>query len=554
MLIHIFLGLTACGLGSMLLRREKFSRLLSLLLWAITVFLLANFYENWQIGFKDKFTYQWIQSSYYPVDINIFSTASHYAVIFPFFVIAVLSMLYNAFYRLEENKLHLNGSAALSLAALVLLVCSENYIQLLVSACVIDIFGFYMINVTAARRRYIFYNLLADAGLFMLFALIWGYLHSIDLADLAKYQKLGAHKDLVAILLLLCIFIKSGLFLFQTSMLDLQPLGQNRLAMISWLSTPVAGLVILSKTSVLLPISGYSMPILQMIAGASIFWGLVGILIMDDIRLKNIYYNLMFYGFLYGLLSCGLDLGDPRFSRLLLLGFLFGSCLLMVTVASSNELYLSCMGGFIRGLKLSFLVTLLVVAVILQNLAQLYADGYRWWSGGFAAAFILGGSYLLHQIYLGACQADERVQALLKNPNLVYGLTIGGVAAWIYMSNRFYSVEWTAAGGVFVLLLLLNPLRHLSRFYHYEKLQQADYISGFYEVFIIGPIKILGRILWLTIDFLLIEKTIINFLDKMMRLLISLFLKLHTNSLWGYAFFLLLGAGMVAVVCLRGEK
>lgn len=554
MLVNIFLGLIVCGLGSMLLRREKNSHLPSLLLLAIVSFLLANFYENWMIGYSDKFTYQWIQSAYYPVNINLYSTAQHYGIIFPFFIITVLSMLYNSLYHREENKLHLNASAAMSLAALILLICSENYIQLLVSACVIDIFGFYIINDAMSRRRYIFYNLLADAGLFMLFAIIWAYLHSIKLVDLAQYGRLGAHKDLVAILLLLCIFIKSGLFLFQTPMLDLQPLELNRINLISWLSTPVAGLVLLGKTAALLPISAYAVPLLQTIAAASVLWGLIGILIMDDIRLKSIYFNLIFYGFLYGLLSIGIELDNSRMGQLLVLMFLFGSCLLMITVASSNELYLSCMGGFIRNLKLSFLVTLIVVGAILQNLAQWYADGYIWWSVGFAAAFMLGSSYLLHQAYLGACRADERVRALLRDPNLIYGLTIGSVAGWIGWHSHYCSPALWYAGLAFVFLLLTNPLRGFRIFYDKEKLQQADYFSGFYDIFIISPIKILGRILWLTIDFLIIEKTIITFLDKTMRLLIALFAKLHTNSLRGYLFFLFVGTVMAAAACWLGGK
>lgn len=88
--------------------------------------------------------------------------------IFPFFVIAVAVMLFNVSYPQEEDRFRFNGQICLNLAALILLICSENAIQLLVSACLIDIFGFYMINDSSARRRYIFYNLLADMGLFML--------------------------------------------------------------------------------------------------------------------------------------------------------------------------------------------------------------------------------------------------------------------------------------------------------------------------------------------------------------------------------------------------
>lgn len=174
-------------------------------------------------------------------------------------------MLFNVSYPQEEDRFRFNGQICLNLAALILLICSENAIQLLVSACLIDIFGFYMINDSSARRRYIFYNLLADMGLFMLFALIWGYIGSIRLADFVEYDRMGAHKDLLCILLLLCLFIKSGLFMFQAPLMDWAVLDMNRIAALAYLSTPVVGFIILCKTSMLLPLSEYSYPMLHLL-------------------------------------------------------------------------------------------------------------------------------------------------------------------------------------------------------------------------------------------------------------------------------------------------
>ena len=73
-------------------------------------------------------------------------------------------MLFNVSYPQEEDRFRFNGQICLNLAALILLICSENAIQLLVSACLIDIFGFYMINDSSARRRYIFYNFAGGYG------------------------------------------------------------------------------------------------------------------------------------------------------------------------------------------------------------------------------------------------------------------------------------------------------------------------------------------------------------------------------------------------------
>lgn len=543
MVIKIFLLLVIAGGVSALFHGEKLSKFLSLVLAALGVVLLVNLFQSWQLGVTDNFTYDWIYSHYYPVKINLYSTPAYYALIFPFFVIAVISMLFNSFFQQEQNSLRVNGLVCLNLAALILLICSENSIQLLVSACVIDIFGFYLINDSIARRKYIFYNLIADMGLFMLFALIWGYINSIELADFGKYAKLGAHKDFVCILLLLCLFIKSGLFMFQTPVIDWKALDINRISLLSYLSTPVVGFLILYKTEMLLPLSGYSLPLLHFFAAASIIWGFFGTLVMDELRQKAIYFNMMLYGLLYGLFSAGFAVETPLFASLMICGFLLNSCWLMVIVGSSNETYVSAMGGFIKGLKLTFAVSLIVIGAYFQVLIQV-EKSYPYWGWGFICVLAVGISYLLHQIYFGQSHADERVLALLKNPLFIYGTTVLAAASAVLWDNRPIGVETGIVFMAFLLLVWVAPLRFMCRLYENEYIQSIAWFSDFYRLFVIGPIKILGRVLWLTIDFLIIERTIINSLHKMVGILINIFRKLHADSRWAYPLFLLAGIGL----------
>lgn len=542
MIFEIFLILAALGGVSILFRGKRLSRLLAFFLAAAGAVLLLNFYQNWQLGYTDGFTYDWVSSAYYPVKISLFSSPLHYMQIFPFFVIAVTVMLFNVSYPQEEDRFRFNGQICLNLAALILLICSENAIQLLVSACLIDIFGFYMINDSSARRRYIFYNLLADMGLFMLFALIWGYIGSIRLADFVEYDRLGAHKDLLCILLLLCLFIKSGLFMFQAPLMDWAVLDMNRIAALAYLSTPVVGFIILCKTSMLLPLSEYSYPMLHLFAALSIAWGLQGALLKDDLRQKSIYFNMMLFGFLYGIFSGGFHIAGPAFARIWVGGFLLNACWMLVSVGSSNEVYVSAMGGFARSLKLTLAVTLLAFLGLFQTLAL--AGGSPYWTLAYAAALALSGSCVLRQIYFGQSHADERVMALLKNPNIVYNGTIFALTAAVAIQNRILPPEAAAAWGIFLVLLAAGSLRFLTGAYEREFIQTADLFSDFYRVFIIGPVKILGRVLWLTIDFLLIERTIINSLYRLVAVLINVFRRIHADSRIAWPLFVLLGAGL----------
>lgn len=552
MISNIFLYLVVAGFGTQIITKGNFERLLSLLLLSLLAFLTLHLYQSWQLNLHDSFTYHWITSRYNKVDINLFSTTANYAFIFPFFIISALMILQNIFYSLEAHKLRLNGLIFLNLAGLILLICSQNFIQLLVGACVIDVLGFYLINDMTAKKKYIFYNMIADLGLFMVFAILWGYLGSINIDKFNDYKKLGSHKDLVAIVLLICIFVKSGLFLFQNQLLDLHIINFNRLNIISFCSTPIAGIILLYKAYGLLPISEYSIPLLQIFAGASLIWGLLGALLMDNIKEKAIYLNIMFYALIYGLLSTSL-ISISLFSSLLVLNYLFINCLQNVVIASSNENYISRMGGFIKPIKISFAVTLVTLfAIFLILLQSINAENHIWiWS--YLVALVLVSSYILQQIYLGQTSSDDRVWAMLKNPNIIYWLPQLLIsAAYIYF-NPSYSYELYAVYVVFLLLLFIGPIRKLSYLYDNDKLQEADWFSGLYNVVIITPVKILGRVLWLTIDFLIIEKTIISTLSNITNFSIRLVSKAHTNSWLSNFAFILLGWGIIIFFFYYGD-
>ena len=465
----------------------------------------------------------------------------------PFFIVTSVILLFNTFLPSEEKRQRLGCLTCLKLAALTLLICSENAIQLLVSACIIDILGFYIINDSRVRRKYIFYNLLADMGLFMLFALLWGYIHTIKLSDFSLYTGKGEHKDLVCILLLLCLFIKSGLFMFQTPLQKWKRLGMNRIMMLSYLSTPIAGIIILDKTVVLLPLSGYSLPLLYIFGTASVLWGMAGVLLMNELRRNAVYFNMMFYGAVYFLFAQGFRLENPLFSLLLICGFLLNGCWLLVQMGASNENHISSMGGFISGLKLTLCITLLVLIAYGQTLLKLYPE-YPVGVALVGTALMIAGSSLLSRIYLGKSCADERVLALLHNPGFVFGGTLATLAVGVIWINKEFSPVLWGIMALFLLLFGTDAFRFVRKAYTVEAIQKTDMFSGFYRIFVVGPVKVLGRVLWLTVDFLIIERTVINSLHRLLMILINIFRRLHTDSYWSYLLFFLLGFVM-AIFC-----
>lgn len=541
MIAQIFLYLFIAGLASEVVAERRSERFLSLVLFGIVSVLMLNFYENWQEGYASAFVYEWIDSQNHRLNIDLASNGGNYALIFPFFLLSALMIFGNIFYDMENSKLRLNGIIAINLSALMLLICSRNFMQVLVAVCMIDVLSLFIINDIEAKKRYIFYNLLADMGLFTLFAIIWGQTESYDLSALSEYNKSFCYPNLCVIILLLCVFIKSGLFLFQSALLNLSGLNFNRLITVSFCSTPVAGILLLSKTYPLLEVSGYAVPLLQAFAALSIFWGFLGAISIDDIKEKTIYFNIMLYALVFGLMSVNHAQALAILPWLLVLGYLFNNLWVMVTISASNEVFVSNMGGFVHSIKISFIIGLLLFFALTQTLLKDLTPENKWWIWGTLGAVLLASAHVLRQVFLGKTNADERVWAFLKNSSFFFWLPIVGGIAYIIYSDNFYTKEVFYVFGIFLLCVVVGPLRWLDKIYDNEKIQAADLFNDIYEVLFIAPIKILGRILWLTIDFLIIERTIISSLSGSMAFMVSVSQKIHNGSKLSWFLFTFLG-------------
>lgn len=548
MIAHIFLYLFIGGLGSVIFAKARYERFLSLLLFAFVAILLLNFYENWQVGYTGSFVYKWIDNPGSHVNIDLVSNFANYALIFPFFLISGLQIFNNTFYSLESVKLRLNGIIAINLSALILLICSQNIMQVLVAVCIIDVLSLFIINDLGAKKRYVFYNLLADIGLFALFAIIWGQTGSYELSSLAKYNKSFYQPDLCVAILLFSVFIKVGLFSFQNVLLNLRDLSFNRLITISFCSTPVAGILLLSKTYPLLGVSDYAIPALQFFAVLSIIWNFIGAISIDNIKEKTVYLNIMLSALIIGLMSVNHEQALASLPWLLVLGYLFNNLWVMITISASNEVYASNMGGFVRSLKISFIIGLLLIFALIQTLLKDITPENKLWIWGTLSAILVALAHIMRQIFLGKTNADDRVWAFLKNSSVLFLLPMAGACAYIILQDNLYTMEVLYVFGAFVLMMIIGPLRWLDKIYDNEKIQDADFFHVVYEAFLIAPIKILGRILWLTIDFLVIERTIVSSLSASIEFLISVSRKIHNGSKLSGFLFTILGFAIVLAV------
>lgn len=222
-------SLIAAGFAAEAAAKARYERLWSFLLLGILALLGFNFWENGRLGIVETFAFHWIDTSLMRIDVNLNTDAAVYGLAAPFVLLTGISVFYNTFYKAEADKLRLNGLLLLNLAAVILVICAQNFMQLLTAVCIADVLCLFMINDIEGKRRYVFYNLLADMGLFTLFALIWKQTGSISLSALSGYHQPGQYPELTVGLLLFCAFIKSGMFLFQGGFLNLAGLSFNRI-------------------------------------------------------------------------------------------------------------------------------------------------------------------------------------------------------------------------------------------------------------------------------------------------------------------------------------
>ena len=181
--------------------------------------------------------------------------------------------------------------------------------------------------------------------------------------------------------------------------------------------------------------------------------------------------------------------------------------------------------------------------MLLYGLWQIFSG--KMWVWGFLLLQMLSVTSVWRQIYCGKTKADEKVWVLLKNPNLLYFVPVvlfGGLV-FSYFGLPLKNV-WLGLALV-LMLIVANPLAKLEQIYAYDKIQKAAPCSFLFEVLLVFPVRILGRVLWLLIDFVFIERTIINTLRRLMAFLVKTVAILHVNMFVGAFIFTFIGGAIL---------
>ncbi len=548
MVLQLFVALTVLA-GLMQGIKVRRLRVWELFLFFACSYLAYRFYEMGSGKFSPAYLMQWLPYKGFKANLNLSSSAGLVKVLLPLLGIMLFLQYQNLVYNKDSSQQNYNAMLLLGIPAFILLFNSHDFVQLLSGSCCFTLISFYLINQPEAREKSLYYYFFAEMCLFTALAIVFSGLDNINLSSFERYLKKGRHKDLIAVLVLAAIFAKSGLFLFQNKLLDLQKISFPRLMTFCFMGNPLAAMLLFVMLRPLWSSSELSAPIIQIVLAVSLLWGFLGALLIDSLKAKALYLNLMFYAFCFALLFHNQKAFEGIVIYLLPLQLLLNYLLYSVVLAASDEVYVSEMGSFFRPLKLNYFISLAGIAVYAAVLQKFMAPAAAPYFYAFGGAMLVALAHIFYQIYFAADNAGDYVRARLSNLRWIIILPlVAGLLGTLYWSGN-YKAGWLYAGlAVWVAFSRLGILRFLSRLNDSEWVQEADLLQKIYSLFIIAPVRVLGRVLWLSIDFVIIERTIIGSISQTTGVLVRGLQRVQNTTWINYLFMLLLGLGII-VVC-----
>ncbi len=505
MLLQLLICLAALSAASLLVtqgrRRRIWSIIMLFMLVAVSYFLLRG-YDNEQTG---NFIYQWLPYKSLKADINISSSKNMRQMFFPLFLLLSGTVYLTTIFPFEKHSLHFNTLMLLCFISLILQTSSHDFLQLIFSGSMFSIISFYMPDEITAKKKIFIFNFLAEMSLFMAASVIYASTNTLNLSALDEYVDFGAHKDLAAVLVLLAVGIKCGLFMLNSHYQALKDISLNRIAGIFSLSVPLSGIVLAFKLYPLLGIFPKSVIIFWIVI--TLIYSFMQALFNCNLKSKMIFLFTASYSFI--LLNIVEDFGDAQLyiPRLLIINFIISFTFILSYLAASGEENMNFTGGFFRYSPLNAFSCVISMLCLIAAFSELSVSIY---SKIFFLLYIVVIGCFIRTFYFGKCRADEKVIAFAKNSGVLYILPLLVVSILIFLhSIQWKNYDFYIGEVCFLLILLFCPTAKILRLGS-ASLFSRDLVLSLYEIVIIKPLNYFGRILWLFFDIVLIEHNMIG--------------------------------------------
>ena len=543
------LKILASGFMAFLFQKNRLAKSWAFVLFIGVAAVIATGFHHFDVFQSSLWYVPWIKTPALNLNLGL-KTGGEFA---PFILggsaVLLYSLYYNIFYPLERDRLRAGGLYAFIFVLLMFILSAGNMMQLFLSLCLLDVLIFILISEWSSKRLFLAFNLTADALLFVLFAFVWGQENSLYFSALKLFSRHCSYPELVFWLWFVAVSIKCGLAFFHNYLLELKAISFVRQNFVAVVTVLLSGVVLFYKTFSLTSLVPYGALAFQILAAVSLLWALIGSLVSDYLKARILYFYMMLSALLVALIVLDRNNFLSLLLPLLAVGGLMASVMILPLIAAANEPLVSHTGGFARAMMFSLFVSLVAFVVEIWVFLSLINSFNQWWIVAFVLCHFIAFSHFLGQVYFGDVHADERVWAVVKNPPLIYFIPfiVLGVGLGMFCCD-IKPIEGILS---FSLLLFFSWKRPLCRYEFLEKTDERRDVKpllSFYEKIFLTPLRLVGRVLWLTVDFLFVERVMVALLRRLIVILIRTSMFLHQNMRVCGWFFLLFGLGYAAAV------
>lgn len=529
-LLLFLIGVFCCAKAT-----GKVDRVISLLSFAAACCIFALFFKGMMVGNEDVFSFVWNTSPSGDIKIDIISNPYNYGLIYPFFIITLLSLSINLFLPAERLRSLYTAVLLFNLVMVILMLTSNNFVQLLAALFITDILALFMIRDAIVGRKYVLMNIFADMLLFMVMAIINSRIKSLDIRQILRYNQIEFYPDFVTICGLTTVFIRFGFFAFHSGICALKETPLHRLLNILFLFSPLSALILLLKFHVVWQNSAYFLPYLNALCVLTIVWGFVESLIIDSYHEKTIYIQMMFWPLMVELLRFNGFVWNDYFTALVLGTYVVLVSLYMLNYYCGWRKKMSLISkthAYNRSGIVSSMVPIFLSIMLMSDvLYRMYNNSNRYYIWLFAVLFVLSFGTLVKQVCFFRAKNSVTKALSVKFRTMIFVILTALPLIWL-SRDELMLLPIGCVILLFVGCCCLSPLSYCAVAYKYSWLQQSDVFGSFYET-LVNSARLLGRFLVLLVDRLLIEKFLVKTTTSLVQAIIRLFRKISNSWVAG---------------------
>lgn len=536
--------------------RMRWDKILAWLMFFAIFFLFCNYGIQTLDGSLSGFSFIWNETKIGKITIDYFSSLSTNRLMLPLFFVTLMTILYNNIFRYEERRCLFNSLVVLNFVLLSLLVCANNYVQLITAVFFSDIIGYMVLKDVDSSRRYVIFNFLSDMLLFMVLTLVSGRIQSIEINQLLTYNEIGVHKDFVCVITIIALFIKIGAFPFHSYLLDVSGARFQRMSTINLMFSSMLGILLLLKLHNLLIVSNLFYPIYISISYLTFLTGLTFFILKNDFRQKITYFNMANIGAMMLFLKLNMFEWSNIFSYYYICVFLYNVLFFKIYLYQNRENNISKMINP-KEINKEPMIASYILLVMLTNLFMLLMykmsifikQGSPIYLGG---SLVISIAIIIHHIYNSP--HNRRLDYLNENPlrvlSFIVNLLLIVFATYHFKAYNNINILFT---GLFVILSVMPVWKILRKAYENKTIQEHNVSYTIYYYLIVSPIMYISRMLWLFVDIIFSEKIISSFITNLNRSAISLFFKLNKKNYTMVFTYILIGVLIFIISFYRKE-